>query len=111
MQLALHVLSFPYVRWHIIFIILPSIVFWLWQGKYLLRYKKTYLYATILALLYGIPADIFASPILKLWYFQSQYHLGNFYFNLPLGEYVFILLAPQLLVSILLVVRKYAYVR
>jgi hypothetical protein len=104
-----HLWQFPYVRWHFFFTFLPSLVVWSIWGQYLLKYKKTLLYVTVLALLYGIPADIFASPVLNIWVFGSHPHVGPFIAGLPLGEYIFILFTPQLIVSVLLLVRRKLY--
>jgi len=107
----MHLLSYPYINWHIFFVIIPTILLWLFQGKYLWKYKKTILYATVVALVYGIPADLLASSYLKLWYSRPDTTFGGFYFGLPLGEYFYILFAPQLAVGITLLLRKKLYAK
>ena len=101
--------SYPYLNWHIFFVIIPSILLWLWKGKYLWKYKKTILYATIISLVYGIPADLLASSYLKLWYSTPSTTFGGYYVGLPLGEYFYILFAPQLVVGITLLFRQTLY--
>lgn len=106
---AVYLWQFPYVRWHVFFTFLPTLLVWSFFWKYLLQYKKTLIYATVLALMYGIPADLLASPGLHLWVFNTYMHFGQRIAGLPLGEYVFILCTPQLIVSLLLIIRGKMY--
>lgn len=101
--------NFPYIRWHICFILLPSIVIWLFYWRYLIRYKKTILFITLIGFPGALFAEILGSTILRIWYYNPAQHLGPFILGLPLGEYIFMLFFPQFFVSLLLIVRKELY--
>lgn len=97
--------DYPYVRWHIIFVFIPSILIWLCYWRYLVQYKQTIVWITILAFLWGLVFDLVASSYLRLWFFNNN--LNIYFFGLPLEEFLFLIFVPQELVSILLIIRKY----
>lgn len=97
-------LQYPYVRWHIVFVLIPSIVLWVLYWPFLIRYKKTIVWITCLSFLWGFMFDLVASPLTGLWFFS--HNLNIYFFGLPLEEYLFLLFVPQELVAILLLLRK-----
>jgi len=98
-------LDYPYLRWHIIFVIVPSLIIWLWQGHYLKRYKRTFLIICLASLVWGFIFDLVASSVLKLWFFNDNFNV--YLFGLPLEEYMFLLFVPQLMASIFLLIKKH----
>ena len=98
--------SYPYIRWHVYFIFIPSFAMWIFNWKYFLRYKKTFAFITLFIFLFGLPTDIIASVILHLWYYNPLQHFGPFMLGLPLGEYAFLLFFPQEFVALLLLLRR-----
>ena len=96
--------NFPYIRWHIIFVILPSIIIWTLYWRYLIKYKQTIIWIAVLSFIWGIIFDWVASPILKLWFFDNN--LGVYFLGLPIEEYLFLIFVPQELTAILLLIRK-----
>lgn len=106
MHLLQYFWNFPYIRWHIVFVFIPSLVLWFFNWKYFLQYKKTFIFVTLFIVILGLPADIFASVFLQLWYYIPSQHFGNFILGLPLGEYVFLLFFPQEFVALILLLRK-----
>lgn len=97
-------IDYPYFRWHLFFVIVPSLALWLWRWRYLLKYKKTIAIIAAGALVWGFVFDIVASPVLGLWFFS---HNSNIYWlGLPLEEYLFLLFVPQLMAVIFLLLRK-----
>ncbi len=99
--------NIPYLRWHLFFTLIPTIIIWTFSWKYLLRYKKTLLVIAILGFAMGFVGDTIAATVLKIWYWNSSLNLGISFFHIPIGEYTFFLLIPQELACILLLLRKH----
>jgi hypothetical protein len=97
-------LTLPYIRWLIIFVIIPSATIWLFYWRYLINYKKTIICITLLSFCWGLGFDLVASPVIHVWDFNNN--LGVTFLELPLEEYIFLLLVPQELAVILLLLRK-----
>jgi len=100
----MNLIDYPYLKWHIIFVLIPSIVIWMWYWKYLIKYKKTLLWITGLSIIWGFIFDLVASPILKLWFFNNS--LNIYFAGLPLEEYMFLFFVPQELAIIFLLLRR-----
>lgn len=105
----LHLWGLPYIRWHILFIFLPSLVMWLVWGKYFLKYKQTILFISFFSFIAGAAFDLLASPVLKVWYFDRVDTLHIWFWGLPLEEYLFLLLFPQEIAILFLLFRKWVY--
>lgn len=99
--------NLPYLRWHIVFVIIPSIILWAVYWRYLIKYKKTILAITLLSFFWGSIFNLVASTVLHVWFYRNT--LGIFIFGLPLEEYMFLLLVPQELSAILLLGYKKLY--
>lgn len=97
------------MRWHILFTIIPSILLWSIWGEYFLRYKKTFLFVTLGAFLWGLPLDLLNVPLLHVYYFNPVHNLGIRFLGLPLEEYLFFLLIPQETVAMILLLRRRIY--
>lgn len=97
-------INYPYLLWHSIFVFMPSIVIWILQWRYLIKYKHTIIWISVLSFLWGIVFDWVASPMLGLWFFN--HNLNIYFLGLPLEEYLFLLFVPQELAIILLLIRK-----
>ncbi len=104
-----HIWNLTYIRWHILFTFLPTIVLWAIWGRYFLKYKKTILVISVLCIIWGFLFDITASPILHVWYFPTAGKIGIWLWKLPLEEYLFLLLVPQELTCIFLLMRRVLY--
>lgn len=94
----------PYLRWHILFVIIPSLVIWIINWRFLIKYKQTFLWITVFSFIWGFIFDLVASPILNLWFFDNSLYI--YYLGLPLEEYLFLLFVPQGLTAIMLLIRK-----
>ncbi len=109
----LHGLSFlwslPYVRWHIILTITPSIIIWSIWWRYLIGYLKVFLLTTVGAFLWGLPLDILSVPVSHIYGFNSTQNMGINFLGLPLEEYLFFLLVPQMAVAVTLLIRRILY--
>ena len=98
-----------YIRWHIMFTILPTIFLWGVWGTYFLKYKKTIVVISALCLFWGFVFDIVAGPLLHVWYWPEAGKLGIWWWHLPLEEYLFLLIVPQELTCIFLLLRRVLY--
>jgi len=99
--------NLPYLRWHLIFVITPSIILWALYWRYLVKYKKTILAITVLSFVWGLLFNLVASTALHLWFYRNT--MGIFFLGLPFEEYVFLLFVPQELCVILLLCYKKIY--
>jgi lycopene cyclase domain-containing protein len=99
--------NYPYLRWHLVFVIIPSIILWVFYWRYLVKYKKTILAITALSFIWGLIFNLVASTTLHVWYYQNT--IGISFLGLPLEEYIFLLLVPQELCAILLLCYKKLY--
>ncbi len=107
MSILFDLLNYPYVRWHLIFTIIPTLLSWLFWGKYLLRYKKTILLIAFCGVVYGTAWDIIGSVIFHLWFYDGTKHIGFPLAGLPWGEYLYMFLIPQEFTIMILIARKY----
>ncbi len=97
----------PYLRWHLIFVITPSIILWALWWRYLIKFKKIILEIATLSFIWGLIFNLVASTALHVWYYDNT--IGSFFLGLPLEEYIFLLLVPQELCVILLLCYKKMY--
>ncbi len=97
--------NYPYLYVLIIFVFIPSIVIWLIHGRYLFRYPKTFLYNTAFGIIWGLIFDIVASPLMGVWGYDYTLFTAK-PLGLPFEEYLFLLFVPQLLTSLLLLLRR-----
>lgn len=100
--------SLPYLRFDILFIFLPTGIFWAFFRKYLWQFRKTLLKVIILSLCLGIPMDLLATNILHVWFFNPVKNIGFQYLGLPLEEWVFVFVIPQMIAVIFLLMKKYS---
>jgi hypothetical protein len=96
--------NYPYLRWHIIFVFLPSILLWAFNWRYLIRYRRTIIAISSASLLWGWVFDFIASPVLKLWFYNHNFN--QYFLGLPLEEYLFLLFVPQGLAVTFILIRK-----
>lgn len=94
-----------YIHWLAIFVWLPIIVLWAINWKYLSRYRKTFAYCVIWALLFSIPWDIWAVEA-QIWSFPQDTNIGLWINGLPLEEYLFMIFVTILISTIVLLFRK-----
>ncbi len=99
--------SFPYLSWHIIFVIFPSIALWIIYWSVVKEYKYFLLKITGLSFFWGFIFCIVGSVYLDIWFYKKT--LGLFLFGLPLEEYMFLLLVPQFLSLIFILITKKFY--
>lgn len=97
--------NLPYLKWLIIFVFIPSIAVWTLFWKYLINYKKTIIFVTVLALVWGLVLNLSCSTWLGIWYYQN--HLGVSFLGLPIEEYLMMLFLPQQVVAWFLLIKKY----
>ncbi len=96
----------PYVRWHILFVFIPSVLIWLFNYKYLLKFKRTFIFITVFSFIWGLLFDLRASVQYNLWFFNKTHNLGIWFLGLPIEEYIFLLFVPQGITAIFLLMRK-----
>lgn len=97
---------YGYILWLAVFVWLPTIILWVGYTKYLIHYKKVFLYCTVYSLLLGIPWDIWAVRA-NMWHYYPAHILGLTFLYLPIEDYLFLLTVPVLLTSATLVAKKY----
>lgn len=94
-----------YIYWLSIFVWLPLIVLWAINWRYLLQYRKTFLYCVIWALIFSIPWDIWAVRA-DIWHFPQDTNVGFRISGLPLEEYFFMIFVTMLLSTVVLLLKK-----
>ncbi len=99
-----------YIYWLLIFVWLPLVILWLFNWKYLLQYKKIFLYCTIWALIFSVPWDIWATQS-QIWKFPAGSHIGLTIGSLPIEEYLFIIFVTIFISTLVLVLRKHFMLR
>lgn len=77
---------------------------WVFNWRYLIKYKKTLVLITIASFVWGLIFDIVASSVLQLWFYNDN--LNIYFLGLPLEEYIFLIFVPPGLVSLFLLVRR-----
>lgn len=100
-------MTHPYLVWLILFLFLPSIIVWLVWGSYLKQYKKLFIGITMVSLVWGFCFDLAENAFFHIWNYSNT--VGVWFLGLPIEEYVLLLFLPQMLISILLVLRKKIY--
>jgi len=80
-----------YLKWLLVFVILPLLFVWIFWFKELIKYKITHFFVIICSLIVSVPWDII-SVKKDIWYFTEPYILGIWLFGLPIEEYLFIIL-------------------
>lgn len=92
--------TYRYFSWLCIFVFIPTTLLWSLYYKRLTRYAKLYVVLSICAVVWAISLDLVSSDWLGIWLFQSHYLFTIV--HIPFEEFLFILLLPQELISILL---------
>lgn len=95
----------PYFFVLTMFVFVPTIVIWLTYWQYLRLYPQTFIYNTAFGLIWGLFFDVMASPLLKVWDYDHTLFTYRL-IGLPLEEYIFLIFVPQLLTSLLLLLRR-----
>jgi lycopene cyclase domain-containing protein len=96
--------NLPYLKWLIIFVFIPSLIMWVFYWKFLIKYKKTIIFITVLAVSWGLVFDIIGSVKWGVWYYTKN--LGIYFLGLPLEEYLILFFLPQQITAVLLLIRK-----
>ncbi len=94
-----------YIYWLSIFVWLPIVVLWVTNWKYLSKYRKTFLYCIIWALVFSIPWDIWAVKA-QIWNFPQDTNVGIWVSGLPLEEYLFMIFVTVLISTVAMLLRK-----
>lgn len=87
-----------------IFFIFPLFFLWIFYWRLLLRYKKTFLLTIIPTFLFGVPWDML-SVVTGLWRYDYSPTLGIWFSVLPLEEYLFTLLFPVFVVTLVIIIK------
>jgi hypothetical protein len=96
--------NLPYLSWLTTFVFIPSAIVWLIFWKYLIKFKKTFIFVTAFSLLWGLLFDIVGSSHWHIWYYT--HNLNIYLLGLPLEEYLILLFLPQQITAIFLLIRK-----
>jgi lycopene cyclase domain-containing protein len=102
----MHIGHWGYMLWLLLFVVIPTLILWGLNGKYLFHYRKVFLYCFVFSFLFGFVWDIWAIQT-GMWYYPSAHILGPSFLRLPLEEYLFLLIGPVLFTSLALTARKY----
>ena len=94
-----------YPLWLLIFVILPTIVMWIWKFDHLKKYWIVFVLAPIGSLIFSIPWDII-SVRENIWYFKEPYIWGLWIMNLPIEEWLFIILVTLMISTLAVLVWK-----
>lgn len=98
--------TYPYLCWLIIFVLIPSIILWVIFWKFLKQYLHLILFITLCSFIWGFLFDT-AGINLRVWFYLND--LNIYFINIPLEEYINLLLLPQGLTIILLLIRRKIY--
>lgn len=109
MKILNYLLLLPYIRVQLLFIIFPSIILWIFAGRYLIHYKKTFLIIAVMSFIWGLIFDLVASPFMGVWHFTSANTLNYWFLGLPLEEYMFLIIVPQEVTAFFILFRKLIY--
>jgi lycopene cyclase domain-containing protein len=109
MNILFYLWNLPYMRWHLIFTVIPSIVLWTGWHSYLSKYWRVFIFVTLCCFLWGLPLDLLSVPISHIYGFHPTQNLGSNFLGLPLEEYFFLLLIPQEATAVILILRKKLY--
>jgi len=94
-----------YIVWLSVSAGLPLIFIWLRYSHLLRKYKQTFLYILLFALVVHIPWDLYAI-VNNIWLFPYGKNVGLSIFNIPLEEYLYMIFVPLLGASIALVAKN-----
>lgn len=95
-----------YLRFLIIFFLLPIIIFAATRFSCLKKYPKTFVLAVFFTFLFGVPWDTLSVKT-GLWWYGAAPTLGIWLGVLPLEEYFFTLLFPIFVVSLTLIFKQH----
>lgn len=96
-----------YLRFLIIFFLLPTLVFAATRFPHLKKYPKTFSLVVFFTFLFGVPWDTLSVKT-GLWWYDAAPTLGIWWGVLPLEEYFFTLLFPIFVVTVTLLITKRA---
>jgi len=92
-------MNYSYPIWLLIFAVLPLIVIFLLTYKIIKKYLYIYPLTAIGSLIFSIPWDII-SVRERIWEFPASSIFGIWLFNLPIEEYIFIVLITWVFASL-----------
>lgn len=98
-------MTWSYLIWLSVFVLLPSIMLFLLFWNTLRTYLKPLALAPLGALIFSVPWDII-SVREHIWYFEEPYIVGVWFGDLPLEEYLFIIFVTLLFAQISVLVWK-----
>lgn len=94
-----------YPIWLFVFVFLPLILLWILKYKDLIKYKRVFFLALIGSSIFSIPWDIISVKE-SIWYFKEENILGIWLFELPIEEYIFIVMVTLFFASITVLLWK-----
>ncbi len=97
--------EYPYLTWHLIFVLLPSIYLWIKHWRYYIKFSKTFIYITILSVIWGALFDTVALRD-DMWFFNQEKSLGILFWDIPLEEWFFFFFVPQFIIAFVLLYKK-----
>lgn len=93
--------QYPYLTWHFMFVLVPSVYLWIKNWKYYIKFPKTFAYITILSIVWGVLFEIIALRD-DVWYFNQEKSLGLNFLDIPIEEWLFFIFVPQEVISFVL---------
>lgn len=88
-----------------IFVWLPTLLIWVFNFRFLWRYKKTLIYVMFFATMISTLWDIHAIQN-NIWFFPRGGHLGIYIYTIPIEEFLF-MATVTLMVSSITIIAKY----
>lgn len=101
-------MQFPYLFTLIIFILLPTVVLWIFNWQSFFPSIKLFIFVGACSLIWGFLFDIVGSVEWGIWFYRNT--LGINLLGLPLEEYMTLLLFPQFVTALMLLIRRKWYV-
>jgi len=93
-----------YAKFLLLFFGIPLALLWATNYRLLWRYRRTIALAVVATFIFGTPWDML-SVVTRLWWYDVEPKLGWLYV-LPIEEYVFTLIYPLAMTSLVLVLRQ-----
>jgi lycopene cyclase domain-containing protein len=94
-----------YIYWLIVFAWSPILILWIINYKYLVKYKKTFIYCILWSLIFSIPWDMWAIKA-NIWVFPEGANLGVIINQLPIEEYFFMIFVTMFISTVVLLLKR-----
>lgn len=80
---------YSYITWLSLFVIVPTIILWIFNFSYFSLHKKVFGLAILGSVIFSFPWDFIAIKE-QIWLFEKPYIIGWHIIGLPIEEWIFI---------------------